>query len=437
MPGLQEVFGISATVPKYTYVDRLGLDATFEYHLKADRHIIVHGGSKQGKTVLRRRHLTEAQSIVISCGPDDTLDSIFQRILANTGAKRTASVTKTRSTGGTVGGEAGASIKLPLIFDGKAKAKTEIRHDASSESVDEYIGAGASLDAVVDAIRKSHRRLVIEDFHYLPEEEQRKLAFVLKAFWDARVFVIVIGIWEEQDLFVFYNNDLSGRVEEIDVRWTDNGLRAVMQKGELALNVHFSSMLANDLIADANANVGLLQRLLEGICKEASVFDYQTQKRTLGSNDLLAKCRARICAAAQRRYFNFANIRGFKNPDKTKLNLYRQVTRACIEQCTDVELLNGIEREALLSKIQAHQPDADLQNLQKALIRINRLQSERKINPPVLSYGEIHLKIILVDRELLFYRKYNQKPWPWQSGYVDDDEDQWEDDGDAAHATAR
>lgn len=421
MPKLHEVFGISASVPKYTYVDRLGLDSQFEYFLTADRHIVVHGGSKQGKTVLRRKHLTEAQSIVVSCGPNDTVDSIYERILTGTGAKvpSTTGRKSTTEVGGSVEGSGG--IELPFIA--KLGAKGEARGSKAVETmqVDEFVGSKVSIDTVITAIRASRRTLVIEDFHYLAEDERRKLAFALKALWDSKTFVIIVGIWAEQNRLTFYNGDLSGRVEEVDVRWQESELRSVVKEGEKALNISISPSCTNELIRDANANVGLLQRLLEGICREAEIVETAMSHQTIGSADLLQKCRVRVCASAERRYFSFANVvsRGFKNPEKTKLKLYRQIVRACVDKCTDDELINGIDREVLLAKVQMYEPDADLQNLQKALILIDRLQAERGINPPVLSYEELSRRLILVDRELLFFRKYSDKKWPWDSGYTD------------------
>lgn len=155
----------------------------------------MHGGSKQGKTVLRRKHLSEAESIVVSCGPDDTIDTVFLRILANTGAKAPSSTTKKSTSSGSGSIDGGVGLELPFIAKARAKASLGARKESATSTVDEFIGSKESIDSVITAIRASRRRLVIEDFHYLVEEERRKLSFALKAMWDAKVFVIIIGIW--------------------------------------------------------------------------------------------------------------------------------------------------------------------------------------------------------------------------------------------------
>ena len=52
----------------------------------------------------------------------------------------------------------------------------------------------------VETIRKSGRRLVIEDLHYLSHAERTTLAFDLKAFWDYKTYVVVVGVWSGQNI---------------------------------------------------------------------------------------------------------------------------------------------------------------------------------------------------------------------------------------------
>ena len=75
--GLQEVFGIATEVNSASYVDRGGLDARLQYYLETQRHIAIHGDSKQGKTWLRSRLLEEARTIKVQCQVDTTPESLF------------------------------------------------------------------------------------------------------------------------------------------------------------------------------------------------------------------------------------------------------------------------------------------------------------------------------------------------------------------------
>lgn len=56
MPKLSNVFGVINTVPEYTYVDRSKLDNRFNYLWRNQKHIVVYGASKQGKSCLRKKN---------------------------------------------------------------------------------------------------------------------------------------------------------------------------------------------------------------------------------------------------------------------------------------------------------------------------------------------------------------------------------------------
>ncbi|MGI9071505.1 MAG: hypothetical protein ACR2JB_09370 [Bryobacteraceae bacterium] len=86
----------------------------------------------------------------------------------------------------------------------------------------------------------------------MPEEEKRSFAFDLKAFWDLGTFFIIVGIWAEHNLLTFYNSDLSGRIDEIDVQWADTELDGVLSKGEEALRIIIAPNVRQQIIGDAN-----------------------------------------------------------------------------------------------------------------------------------------------------------------------------------------
>ena len=86
MPKLNEVFGIGISVPKYTYVNRSGLDEKFKYLLSTDRHVVIHGSSKQGKTILRKKNLPETDSTSVQCRAVTTCLGLYTEILSQIGA---------------------------------------------------------------------------------------------------------------------------------------------------------------------------------------------------------------------------------------------------------------------------------------------------------------------------------------------------------------
>ncbi len=63
---LSDVYGISRELP-LNYVPRDGVDGVFVDSLTRDKHIVVYGSSKQGKTCLRKYNVTEDDHVVVTC----------------------------------------------------------------------------------------------------------------------------------------------------------------------------------------------------------------------------------------------------------------------------------------------------------------------------------------------------------------------------------
>lgn len=63
---LSDVYGISRDLP-LNYVARQSIDGLFVESLTRDKHIVVYGSSKQGKTCLRKYNLNDDEYIVVTC----------------------------------------------------------------------------------------------------------------------------------------------------------------------------------------------------------------------------------------------------------------------------------------------------------------------------------------------------------------------------------
>jgi hypothetical protein len=416
MTQLGDVFGISTSVPKYTYIDRAGLDRRFTYLLRQDRHLVIHGASKQGKTILRKKNLPENQCLIVPCGASSNRDRIYLEILRQLGSKIPTEISNTLTLGGDLKGKISSQLNLPLFASGMAELEGEGNIEQESETVSTPIGIDpSSLVYIAEEIKRSGKKVIIEDFHYLPEQEKINLAFDLKAFWDSEVFFIIIGIWSDQNLLTYYNGDLSGRIEEIDIRWTVQELEQVLQMGSIALNIEFDSSIQKEILEDANQNVGLLQRVAEKYCYEAGAYEKQSDKKLVEDQAALTRCRNMICNEESVRYRLFDDVvsRGFQDSGKSELKVYQRIVQVFVDAPIQ-DLRDGISKNELLTRIQVYEERVRMSDLSAALNRIDKLQAIRGLTPIVLSYNPNTQRIQLVDREFLFYRKYGVPSWSWQ-----------------------
>jgi len=125
------VYGIARDVP-LNYVARDSVDMSFIESLSLDKHIVIYGSSKQGKTCLRKHCLLDKDYIIVQCNNKWTLDSIFGQILKQAGYKIVLSERKTQTGRNKIiasisanvfglGGGAGAEIEEQDTLDVETK----------------------------------------------------------------------------------------------------------------------------------------------------------------------------------------------------------------------------------------------------------------------------------------------------------------------------
>lgn len=417
MAELGEVFGIGASVNSPSYVDRGRLDAAFASSIAANRHVAVHGGSKQGKSWLRTKVLPDHESVVIQCTPHSKPDSLLREALGRLGVSATIHMTTTRELTGTLDFQ--GNLELGKLL---AKAKGQIGAGGAISSTAEWetepIGkTAADLSWVSSAISASTRRLVLEDFHYIDESAQRDMAFLLKAMGEYGLFVVVVGVWPRDHLLTYYNGDLEGRVDDIHLTWKDAELDEVLVQGAKALRISFSDELRAEVVREAFGNVGLLHRIASKLCSEHGIERTlpRGQTRTLERDASLAIALAKVAAEMEGRYQAFSDnfVRGMRRLS-SGLEVYRHLLEA-VTEATDEELLAGIDSAVLLQRISSQEGGGGIRasDLTQALDRIDRLQVKIGVNPLVLTYNRSSRKLFLADNSFLFFRRHGKTTWPW------------------------
>lgn len=420
---LEQVFGVRRSLkpedkyPDVTYVDRAGLDQRIKYYMNSGRHLVIFGASKQGKTVLRQRAIEDKDCVVVQCRRTNAKNAIYKEILGLLSVYQEASREIGSGREGAVDANLTASVGIPLTVKGEAALTGSAK--ISSEERKVLIPFGQEFDNlayVAKCIRDSGKRIILEDFHYVTEGDKKGIAEDLKILLEYGVFVIVVGTWQEQSMLVTYNGDLMGRIDEIDLIWQDDELRKIIDLGQSALNIKFSQELIDQIVRDVNGSVGLLQRILEGLCIEASCYETQNNLTEICDLHLLEKVRKKICNEEANRYriFGWSVPEGFATSNNSTKNVYKRIIQTCIE-ASEVELLAGLSLSSLEERIlNLDRSIKRRNNIRDALSKIDRLQTEKNINPIIATYNSETKMLHLADRELLFYRKYGGPKWPWE-----------------------
>lgn len=413
---LVEVFGIGVGDSTPAYVDRGALDEKFRESLAASRHVSVHGGSKQGKTWLRKRSLNSDKSIVVQCTITSTAALVLEEALSQLGVRASLSRTETGTLGGHIDLTATASgkIGLPLLTKAAAELGLDMgmTGEREVETQEQILGETvANLHWVAASINVSGKQLVLEDFHYLPEPEQKIFASWMKALGEYGCHVVIIGVWAQSHLLTYFNGDLDGRVDDIHLKWEDDELRTVLKRGADALKIELTKALVDAIIADSYGNVGLVHRLAQNLLKLESV-DNLAPGAVIDVSNKLTAARSAVADEMSGRFDTFAsNFVGGMRRMPEGLVVYLHLLRAITASDDEKLVGQGVDSRDLLSSI-----DNDgirLSDLTQALERIDRLQVKIEISPPVLTYHRPGKRVQLVDRSFLFYRRYGAQSWPW------------------------
>jgi len=77
---LNKVFGVS-NEPIATYIERPKVDKMFLDGLTRNKHIIIYGSSKQGKTALTVKHLKEKDFVRINCSHNSQPIDLYKSLV--------------------------------------------------------------------------------------------------------------------------------------------------------------------------------------------------------------------------------------------------------------------------------------------------------------------------------------------------------------------
>lgn len=423
-----EVFGVSPDVLPDSYVDRGHLDAELARLLRRRTHIALRGESKCGKSWLRRSVIPDA--IVVQCRLGKTIVDVYRDALSQLGIRLVVESRDGDKLTGRIEAQAEAGVSL--------LAKIGIRSsiEATTEQGATYKPVGRDLDDlrfIADLLIASGRRLVIEDFHYLSEAERRVCAFDIKTLWDYRLFVVIVGIWNEKNLFLNLNTDLSGRVQEVPIEWNDADLQRIFATGGAALKIEFSESIRARAVRDCFRNAGILQRLILGTLDQAEVYKEQDSVLLIEDEDLYVAACLSYVDELNAIYQTFAKrvSSGIRTRQDTT-GIYAHAMAVLLDESDDDELSRGVGIDKIFEKAHARQNRIQKGNLHTILSRIDGLQVDQDGRGLVLSYNQRDQEVSVVDRQLLLYRRYATVKWPWED-LVREAEERVAEDGQSAN----
>lgn len=414
-PDISDVFGVNENIVLST-IERSSLISDFDRAIRENKHIVIYGASKQGKSYLRKKCLNANECVLINCGPSTTIRDIYTSIAS----LQDVEIVKSRIYGSahisSVKAKIKAGIKFPLFGSGEGETGggLEKKEESSEETAPlEFNLNNAQHLCELLGRFNLHKRIVLENFHYLREKTQETLAYDLRTFSDQGFQFIILGVWRDQNRLTQYNGDLQGRIAEIPVEpWEDKEFEDIVRKGEHFLNVKFEDSLLEDIKRECFNSIGIFQELCKRICIENKVFERQSEPKIIRDQSLfLNSIQSELKKYGQRHIKSFRAFVTKSKSDKRQGPSVAFYVAKAILQSKFTEIVHGISREHLQRRIDAEFPNGDGPSsgeLGQLLHGIFRHQSARSINPPLFDYDEVERLLRVIDSTLFFYLKHNK-----------------------------
>ncbi|AOK69032.1 hypothetical protein [Burkholderia multivorans] len=397
-----DVYGIGRELP-LNYVSRKAVDEYFVANLTRDKHIIIYGSSKQGKTSLRKHCLQDDDYIVVHCSNKWSIADLHSAILKRVGYEVTQSATRTTSGRNKIV----AAFKARIL--GVGVEATGEKEDSKTDAV---TTAPLELDPedandIISALNGFSKFIVLEDFHYLPIDTQKDFSVALKAFHEqSKLCFIIVGVWLEEGRLTVYNGDLTGRIVGVNAdKWTSDELREVIAAGEALLNISFSSSFKDEVIKGCLDSVYIVQEACYQACMREGVGATQKHFRQDIGKDLdVFELIKDVVNQQTGRYNSFITLfaTGFQ---ETTLQMFKWLLYPVLTEEVGA-LESGLTYRHLRDVLRKHHPEGvalNLGNLTQALQSTASLQVKKDIKPIVLDYDQTNLKLNVVDRGFLIW----------------------------------
>lgn len=406
-----QVFGVSSDMIE-TYITRDKVDNNFVKGLTKNKHIVVYGASKQGKTSLTNKHLSESDYIKVNCSPAASVQDLYNSIVRQLDLNIVESKEITTNVDGEIKVGVNAKIKIPFFGSGEASGETTASTGTSDtetfKTVEYNLSLAQDLSELLINI-KFTKRIILENFHYLTESVQKQLSIDLRIFEDYKILFIVLGIWRESNRLIQFNGDLVDRLVEVPVEpWEVEDLYKIVDTGKPLLNVSFDSV-KKELVETCFDSVGVFQELCKEACLSAGIDETKSELVVITSEHLEMAIEKKLGDYSSRhiRCLEAFVEQKAKSSEETPLYIPYYFIKILLNENFE-DVTKGLKRKVIQEKIKEihHRRDdvrpSDMGYFLKTLVAN---QIKKSISPPVFDFDLSTSSVKIIDSTFYFFLK--------------------------------
>jgi len=412
----EDVFGVTSQKVIESFIKRDEVESAFSSALKSCRQIVIYGSSKQGKTLLVRTHFKINETLTIELSPNMHLTDLYRAILRQAGVaiqlKYEEGSGKSLST--TIKSRFSAAVAM--IAKGEIEAGVTAKDKSDKKIEFETISFNLALPQDVGELLQKinfDKPIILENFHYLSEENQKAFSIDLRSFADMNFRFIILGVWQDQNHLLQFNGDLVDRLSEVTVEpWLEKDFKKIIEKGSLLLNIELSDEIINRCIDCSFGNVGIFQELIKETLLNSNIRTAQQTKTRIESEKGILKA-----VESKRHSYSVRSTRALETlavnsqlrteEDKTPFYLSYYLVIAILKLGFE-GIKKGLTIDVLFKKIKSfhHRPhDLKKGQVTRILHNISENQNKKSIQPPIFFYDRYSKKLRIVDATFLFFMR--------------------------------
>ncbi len=265
---------IPGGMPTFTYNPRTELDLEGrlrEAFLDDNKLITLTGLTKTGKTVLAKKIFPKSECIWFDGGMYNIESDFWEYFLEKLDLYNTKQEDKNDAIGSELAVSASVESPIPLL-----RAKLGLGAKITS-NIARRSGRSRSVSAkilVLDELTNNPRPVVIDDFHYIPKEEQGKIIRAFKGLIFEGIPIVIIAIPHRRYDAERVEREMEGRINSIQLpSWSIEELSAIGEKGFPLLNMNVSEDGIKKLAAESFGRPHLMQEYCKSFCKDNHIVE--------------------------------------------------------------------------------------------------------------------------------------------------------------------
>ncbi len=382
---------VAGGLPTVTYNPRAGLrleDRLRDYLDERHKILSVSGPTKSGKTVLLRSVIKDGVWLAggeIGTVPDfwgtvgDKLEVLLEEQIASRDEETTSSATS-----------GGGQIK-PLGIGGAA----EHQRGQSNTTGETKTRARKrpTQPAVKEALERLRPVIVIDDFHYMPQDVQLGIVRGVKDLVFHGLGVVLAAVPHRAYDAVRVEREMTGRVVQLPIEfWSREELLGISREGFAALNVLDSGETLSRRLADESfRSPFLMQDFCLQLVKESGVRETAAEPVTLEAPDWDAFFRAQASTASKSAFDRLAqgprqrrDRKERRLRDERVTDIYGAVL-AAIAYTGPLTQLTYVELRGALRQVLKDEPPSQPE-VTRVLQEMSKIAKERIEGEPVVDY---------------------------------------------------